>query len=54
MSHSKKLSDYPSDVQDFVKSDRQWFREHRLAHAKSMLVRQPSQFWKDVVEILTP
>lgn len=41
-------------VQEFLKADRQWRREHRIAHAKSMLgranTRDEKQFWRDVLE----
>lgn len=41
-------------VYQFVLTDRQWKREHRIAHARSMLkqAQAPSdrQFWREVLE----
>ena len=41
-------------VRDYLLADRQWKRDHRIAHAKRMLalVTTPKekQFWRDVLD----
>lgn len=41
------------DVRAYLLQDRQWKREHRIAHAKVMLVKAKSQhdrdFWRQVL-----
>lgn len=42
-------------VLDYLKSTRQWFREHRIANAQLMLqyaIPAEKQFWLDVLEAL--
>ncbi len=41
-------------VYEYVLSDRQWKRAHRIAHAKVMLAKaithDEKQFWREVLE----
>ena len=42
------------DLYKYLMSDRQWKRDHRIAHAKAMLkqaeTRNDREFWRDVIE----
>ena len=42
------------NVYEYVITDRQWKREHRIAHAKMMLAKAKpgadKQFWREVLE----
>jgi len=42
------------DLFKYLISDRQWKRDHRIAHAKAMLkqaeTRSEREFWRDVIE----
>ena len=51
------MSDWYRDpkVLDYLKSTREWFREHRIAAAQLNLRQSPpaeKQFWLDVLEAL--
>ncbi len=42
-------------VLNYLKGDRQWFREHRIAHARLQVLKAPPDdimFWLDVLEAL--
>lgn len=45
------------DLYKYLLSDRQWKREHRIAHAKAMLkqaeTRGEREFWRDVLDANT-
>lgn len=42
------------NLRDYIISDRQWKRDHRLGHARHMLTKavteQDKQFWRDVID----
>jgi len=42
------------DLYKYLLDDRQWRKEHRVAHAKAMLkqakTREEREFWRDVIE----
>jgi hypothetical protein len=43
------------EVLAFLKGDRQWFREHRIAHARLQVAKASPDdimFWLDVLEAL--
>jgi len=49
------MSDRDKSVYEFVHSDRQWKREHRINHIKYMLTKAQSgkerEYWRQVLEV---
>ena len=47
------MTEFEKQVDDYIRSDRQWRRDHRIAHIKWQLSKAPSEmsrnFWKVVL-----